>query len=153
MERVALDQLEVILRTHRCSDCTHSNEGVNAVAIQADGKLVAVGWSDALDHRSDHPNTPNYDLALARYTPDGSLDTRFGRGGKVLTTFDSSGNWESRASGIGIQTAGKIVVAGSRGLGAGADPRDFLLVRYGARGSLDGSFGQGGKVTTNFGSR
>jgi uncharacterized delta-60 repeat protein len=123
-----------------------------SLAIQVDGKLVVAGWSDALNHRGDHPNTPNDDIALARYTPEGRLDTSFGRGGKVLTSFDVSGNWETRAWGVVIQPNGKIVVAGDRSLGAGDESRGFLLVRYSRQGRLDGSFGRGGKLLTDFGS-
>jgi hypothetical protein len=48
----------------------HTVDVATAVAIQADGKIVAVGGSD-----------------LARYTSDGRLDPSFGMGGKVITTF------------------------------------------------------------------
>jgi Domain of unknown function (DUF5122) beta-propeller len=43
-----------------------------------------------------------------------------------------------------IQTDGKIVVAG---LGTGYD---FALARYTPDGLLDGSFGRGGRVLTDF---
>ena len=46
----------------------------SAVAIQSDGKLVAVG-------------TWNSMFALARYNADGSLDTSFDGDGKVTTDF------------------------------------------------------------------
>jgi uncharacterized delta-60 repeat protein len=115
-----------------------------AVAIQADGKLVAVGYDDKAG--GYHPREPSEDVfALARYTPNASLDTSFGSGGKVLT---SNGNWDSIARGVVIQPDGRIVAAGNRCLGA--HPCDFLLVRYTAQGRLDGSFGNGGKVTTEF---
>ena len=43
---------------------------------------------------------------------------------------------------------GKIVLAGVTGM----YPPDFGVMRYSADGSLDTTFGQGGKVTTDFGS-
>jgi uncharacterized delta-60 repeat protein len=52
-------------RTNRSPD---AGAGLQALAIQADGKLVVAGWSDGLGHRGDHPMTPNEDVALARYT-------------------------------------------------------------------------------------
>ena len=51
------------------------------MAIQADGKIVAAGKTyDSIDY--------NDDFALARYNTDGTLDTSFGTGGKVITAID-----------------------------------------------------------------
>jgi hypothetical protein len=58
--------------------------GSGRVALQADGKVVAVG------------NVPgfggNSDLALARYNADGSLDRSFGVNGKQITDVDWGGD-------------------------------------------------------------
>lgn len=78
--------------------------------------------------------------------PAGSLDTSFGNGGVVVTDFDSN-NDEGYA--IAIQSDGKIIVAGCAYNVENSNP-DFALVRYNPDGSLDTSFGSGGKVTTNF---
>jgi uncharacterized delta-60 repeat protein len=90
------------------------------------------------------------DFALARFNADGSLDTTFGQMGMVVTVFTCcrSGARESasKAAAVAIQSDGKIVAAG---LGAGYD---FGLARYTVRGRLDPTFGDGGKVTTDFGS-
>ena len=110
-----------------------SGGGARAVAIQRDGKIVAAGDS-FVGHRLE--------FALARYTADGKLDPSFGRGGTVLTDF---GSWGGGAA-VAIDAHGKIVVAGE----SGSD--DFALARYSVDGSLDQSFGSGGKVVTNFGS-
>ncbi len=115
-----------------------------AIAIQSDGKIVAAGANYYGFYESDPP--PNYDFFLVRYNADGSLDSTFGTGGKVITTF-SSANIGARD--LVIQPDGKIVVVSSNGgyyLGEG-----FLLVRYNINGSLDNSFGTGGMVSTNFG--
>jgi uncharacterized delta-60 repeat protein len=132
---------------------TDKSAGIAALAIDPDGKLVAAGATDALDHRGDHPNTINDDVAVARYTPEGKLDASFGRRGKVITSFGDAGNWDTGASAVVIQSNGKIVVAGPRSLGAGDESHDFLLMRYTSQGRLDGTFGRGGKVLTDFGSR
>ena len=107
------------------------------VAIQPDGKIVAAGYSDAGGNR---------DFALVRYNADGSLDTTFGGGGKVLTDFGAAS--DDDAVRVALQPDGKIVVAGYS-----ERPRhcDFALVRYNADGSLDPSFGAGGKVLTDLG--
>ncbi|MEV6297277.1 calcium-binding protein [Streptomyces sp. NPDC051896] len=112
-------------------------DSAQGVALQADGKIVAAGFSNA--HGGN-------DFALARYNNDGSLDSAFGSGGKVLTDFGTGGN--DIANGV-VVTDGKIVAAGSSDSGG---TNDFALARYNTTdGSLDTSFGTGGLVTTDFG--
>lgn len=102
------------------------------VAIQSDGKIVAVGSSD---------NT--LDFALARYNADGTLDLTFGTGGKVMTSI---GMWDDAFSAV-IQPDGKIIAVGSTSVDS-FSYTDFALVRYNVDGSLDSGFGSGGKVIT-----
>jgi uncharacterized delta-60 repeat protein len=113
-----------------------SDEEVLAVAIQSDGKVIAVGFSN---------NGSNNDVALVRYNTDGSLDNSFGTNGKVTTAI---GSGRDEAIDIAIQSDGKIVVAGMSHNGTDLD---FAVVRYEADGSLDSGFGTGGKVTTDIG--
>lgn len=101
-----------------------------AVARQADGKIVTAGTS------AD-------DFALARYNPDGSLDTTFSDDGKLTTDFGS----RDEANAVAVQNDGKIVAAGNAD-----ESNDFALARYNADGSLDTTFSGDGKVTTDFGS-
>ncbi len=108
----------------------------NAIAIQPDNKIVAAGYDS---------NGANNDFALARYNADGSLDTSFGAGGKVSTAI--GGSYEIATS-IVIETDNKIIAAGYTYNGIN---EDFALVRYNSNGSLDNSFGTGGKVVTAFG--
>jgi len=82
-------------------------------------------------------------FALARYGSNGSLDPSFGAGGKVITSFGGI----DQASAVTLQPDGKIVVAGQTDTGISID---FALARYMPDGSLDGAFGSGGRVTTNF---
>jgi len=114
-----------------------SDEDAYAVAIQADGKIVVAGYAFT---------GSNLDIALVRYNTDGSLDGSFGTGGRVTTAV---GFGNDRAYAVTIQADGKIVVAGEAYNGSNDD---FALVRYNTDGSLDGSFGTGGKVTTAVGS-
>jgi uncharacterized delta-60 repeat protein len=74
----------------------------------------------------------------------GDLDSKFGTDGKVITDFGG----EEAASALAIGTRGIIVVAGRTGP---SFSEDILLVRYGANGGLDTSFGDGGKVITDLG--
>ena len=122
------------------TDLNHSTDIASAVAIQVDGKLVVVGTSYKNNDFSDE------DFVVTRYNTDGTLDTTFGRGGKVRTDFPGLA---AVPSSVVIQPDGKIVVAG------GAFPLftflgNFELVRYNPNGSLDRSFGNGGIVTTTF---
>ena len=107
-------------------------DSANGVAIQGDGKIVAVGFSGASD-----------DFALARYNADGSLDTSFSGDGRQTTDFGGSDG----ASDVALQGA-KVIAVGSTGAAASSD---FALARYNADGSLDTSFSGDGKETTDFG--
>src|SRR4029078_3703199 len=122
------------------TDFDHSTDIANAVAIQADGKLVVVGTT----YRDN--DFSNEDFAVARYNPDGTPDKTFGAGGKVQTDFPGLA---AVASSVVIQPDGTIVVAG-RAFPLFTFLGDFKLVRYNSNGSLDTSFGDGGIVTTTF---
>ena len=62
------------------TDFFGSNDNANALLIQPDGKIVAVGWG------LDPSNASGLGFGLARYNTDGSLDPTFGSGGKVAWT-------------------------------------------------------------------
>ncbi|MBK8979513.1 MAG: hypothetical protein IPM29_26735 [Planctomycetes bacterium] len=119
------------------TDFGFSSDQANAVAIGADGRIVAVG------------NTSGNagDFALACYNPDGSLDTTFGSTGRVTTQFGAS---YDMANAVTIQADGRIIAAG-QSYDLNTHRANFALARYNADGTLDGSFGDGGKVTTAFG--
>lgn len=108
-----------------------------AVVVQADGKLVAGGFARGAPTGSD--------FALARFNANGSLDTSFGVGGRVTTDFFGG---DDGMLDLKIQPDGKLVAAGAADSPSAA--KDFALARYNADGSLDASFGSGGKVTTDF---
>ena len=86
-----------------------------SVALQPDGKIVVAG--------NFHLGGGLGDFALARYNPDGSLDTGFGSAGKVTTDFGGIDD----AFSVALQPDGKIVVAG-RSYVAGDD--NFAVARY-----------------------
>lgn len=134
-------------------DKGNSSDSASAVVIQADGKIVAAG-------RSDAPNGDS-NFALIRYNPDGSVDTTFGGNaifpGTTLTDFrqlpdGSRSTDEVRA--LAIQPDGKIVAVGFSNAPNGTDG-NFALVRYNPDGSIDTSFGDNsifpGTVLTDFG--
>ncbi|CAN5525275.1 hypothetical protein BH18ACI1_BH18ACI1_07560 [soil metagenome] len=108
------------------------------IALQVDSKVVAVGY--AVQQTGD--------FAMTRYNANGTLDTNFGNGGKVITEF---GNEFSTANGVVIQADGKIVTAGQASVsGSVSVSFDFALTRHNTNGSIDTNFGNGGKVTTDF---
>ena len=115
------------------------------VAILPDGKIIAVGLTNTFVKFVLKP-----DFAIARYNLDGSLDSTFGVGGKVTTDFRGLGLGDS-ASAAAIQVDGKIVVAGSSEVSAFApDLTQFSIARYNIDGTLDSTFGVGGKVSPFF---
>jgi uncharacterized delta-60 repeat protein len=107
-----------------------------AVATQSDDKILVAGYTQI---------GQSFDFVLARYLPDGSLDTSFGASGKAITDFFGE---VEHASAIAVQPDGKIVVTG---LAYHDDNIDFALARYTVSGALDVDFGGDGKVTTAFG--
>jgi uncharacterized delta-60 repeat protein len=105
--------------------------GVNGLAIQANGRILAAGGSG--------------DFALARYRRDGSLDQSLDADGRVTTDFGR----DEVGQDVVVQPDGKIVLIGtSVEDGPGGD---WALARYNSDGSLDESFGSGGKVLTDLG--
>ena len=110
-----------------------------AVRILPTGKIVAAG---ALNQA----NT-NIGFLVARFNSDGSLDTTFGSGGKTVTTF---GDAAAQANALLVQPDGKVVLVGHSGFGSYSELNDFALARYDTDGSLDNTFGNGGKLKTHF---
>ncbi|MGE3908165.1 MAG: hypothetical protein AB7K36_02355 [Chloroflexota bacterium] len=107
--------------------------------IQPDGKIVVGGKATTLTS----PTQIAQGLALVRYSTDGNLDTTFGNGGVVLTltTLPFNGIANNTVLALALQPDGKIVAAGGP-LGGGVGE----LVRYNPDGSLDTSFGSGGRA-------
>lgn len=108
-----------------------TNDHLSAIAIQPDGRIVAVGSRD---------NGVDPDFVVVRYNPDGSPDLSFDGDGVQFTPIGTNADV---AFDVAIQTDGKIVVAG-RSYGGGFN--DTAVARYNADGSLDTTFGSGGKV-------
>jgi len=102
-----------------------------AMHLQSDGKIVGAG--DTFVSSADS------DFAVIRLTSQGALDPSFSAGGIVTTDFGA----ENRANGLAIQPDGKLIAAGF------AFYQGFALARYNSDGSLDATFGNGGRVTIN----
>ena len=105
------------------------------LALQPDGKILIAGARDNGPYTSA--------MGLMRLSPDGSLDSSFSQDG-VIDPYPTASFVFEGAYGIGLQSDGKVVVAGH---GDG----DFVMFRYNPGGTLDLSFGINGKVATNIG--
>ncbi|TNE47691.1 MAG: T9SS type A sorting domain-containing protein [Bacteroidetes bacterium] len=97
------------------------------IVIQADGKLLVGGETEG---------DPYLQPCMARYNPDGTLDTSFGSGGFVVESFNSG---HSNARWIGLAPDGKIITVGR------ADP-SYRIARYHRDGSPDPSFNGTGEL-------
>src|SRR5207237_1108386 len=118
-----------------------SYQRASAVALQSDGKIVAVGTTwDGSGSQWGH-------FSLVRYNADGSLDLTFGGGDGIVVTQNLGTGWVT-ANTVAIQADGKIIAAGySYGFWLFS-----AMVRLNPSGSLDGAFGGGGVMFTDIGS-
>ncbi len=111
----------------------------DAVVLTADGRILAGGYA-----RWDAGVS---DLAIARYSPGGALDGTFGDGGLALVTFSPPES--ASLSSIAVLPDGHVLAAGSVGLDGSlgiVGSKDYLIVKFKPNGSLDTTFGTGGKV-------
>ena len=113
----------------------HNREYINALALQPDGKIIAAGKEDFY--------IAGGNMGIVRYLPDGSLDESFGNGGLETVQFKNS----SEATGMALQTDGKIVLTGSSG--NLYDTSYLAVARLNANGLIDSSFGTNGLTETN----
>jgi uncharacterized delta-60 repeat protein len=78
---------------------------------------------------------------------DGDLDPSFGNGGRVMTDLAHS---TDIAKAVAIQDDGKLVVVGTAYKDNDYSDEDFAVARYNPDGTLDQSFGNHGRVRTDF---
>jgi uncharacterized delta-60 repeat protein len=111
----------------------------NAVTIQANGRIVVGGTA------------ADYTFAVARFTTDGRLDSGFGGDGVVSGIFPGGSGTLDAVNSVFVQRDGKIVAVGNF---SGADRSERVaLARLKPDGTLDTSFGVGGKVQATLGPR
>jgi uncharacterized delta-60 repeat protein len=105
----------------------------DAVALQNDGKIVVAGEISSL-------------AGVLRLNTNGTLDSGFGAGGMVTINVPSGLGGGVQVIGVAIQIDGKIVAGISTINSDGSE--SFSLARLNPNGSLDGTFGSAGLVTT-----
>lgn len=118
-------------------DIDGKDDGITAIAIQNDGKIVAAGYESGIN-----PNVGN--VAIARLNTNGSLDGSFSTDGKLTTDLGGS---TDKATDITIQPDGNILVSAAGG------NNDFNVVRYLSTGIPDPGFGTNGIYTKDFDGR
>lgn len=109
--------------------------------LQPDGKVLTCGTRQI---------GSTADFFVARFDADGQLDPSFSFDGKVTIDF-SGDSGTDRATGLALQSDGKIVVAGTTNADRGPDHDNFAVARLNADGTLDTTFGAGtGKKVVAF---
>ncbi|MGA1288666.1 MAG: hypothetical protein ACO3ZK_14295, partial [Rubrivivax sp.] len=142
------DSAIVRLNTDGTLDTTFGTDGVairgvagyydqpNSMVLQPDGKILLGGFAQSAEG-------PGF--LLMRLNADGSFDTSFSPGGSdgdgklFVQITDVPSDYGSQ---LALQADGKIVMTGKT-------DTVFGMIRVNADGSLDSSFGAGGKVTVD----
>lgn len=106
------------------------DDAINAIALQADGKIVATGFTE-------NSGNNNRKMATVRYSTNGILDPSFGSAGKVITVIGTN----DMANAIKIQPDKKIIIAGYTNASVG---NNAAMVRFDTLGVLDATFGNSG---------
>lgn len=118
------------------TDLSGNSELGRSVSVQSDGKILVAGHDgDAL--------SATRNLVVVRYESSGNLDASFGSGG--IVSLDFAANWDEGYE-VLQQVNGQLVVAGFATVDS---MRKVALARLNADGTLDGSFGIGGKVVAD----
>ena len=105
---------------------SHTTDILRDIALQPDGKIVAVGA--VITNQVIGGRVPTH-TGIARFNPNGSLDTTFGTGG-LKTTGEDFPFFDVYNEGKAVALApdGKIVVAGNYSSRAGQD--DVMVLRF-----------------------
>jgi uncharacterized delta-60 repeat protein len=105
--------------------------GASAVVLLPNGRLLVAGYAQPNDF------TAGARIALARYLPNGTLDTTFGSAGIVVTPLYTAGSDDPPVDLVAI-AGGKFLVGPHNGY--------TTIARINANGSLDPTFGSGGTI-------
>jgi uncharacterized delta-60 repeat protein len=122
-----------------------ASDSLRSLALQADGKIVAVGLINDNSWGNTSPALGRW--GVARFNTSGTLDKSFDGDGFLATQIIAGQYADAEA--VAIDSFGRIVVGGDTATGT-ATRRDVAVVRYLANGALDTSFGGTGKVQVDF---
>jgi uncharacterized delta-60 repeat protein len=115
----------------------YKRDAATAVVIDASGRIVLAGYAERNYWR-------DYDFGVARLTTNGNLDLTFSGDGKQTIAFNQGGNGEDAASGVALDSLGRIVVVGTAQFNSTGN-YDFGVARLTANGALDTAFSGDGK--------
>ncbi len=124
-------------------------EYASSVVLAPDNRIVAAGWAN----NNSNLQGGKPDFAIARYHPDGSLDSSFDGDGRFTLDFDGINDYD-QAYGVAVQANGKIIAVGyAKNLDRNPNGThiDFAILRLNPDGTPDASFGNNGRVWTDFG--
>ena len=129
--------------TSNCPD-----DGFRDVVVQADGRLVAVGYANTT---MDQATNAKNNVSVARFTSNGSFDNTFSGDGRLSTAISSTTSFLSDvAEEVHVQSDGRILVGAysddgtDNGAGTVISQNNFAALRYTSDGTLDTSFGGDG---------
>ena len=132
------------------ADSFTSYSSISSIKLQSDGKIVAAISAYTTVYDTNKIN-------LIRLNTDGTYDNSFGVNGKshISLGLHVNGFYGGTCNDIAIQPDGKILAAGVidsliPSLFILFSNQDFMLARINSNGTLDSSFGQNGKIRTNF---
>jgi uncharacterized delta-60 repeat protein len=112
------------------------SSGLVYFGFEHDGQLIVGGEFN----RSSTPE-PDYEATIFRLHPDGSLDTSFGGGDGIAQGFFAQQG--GVLGDLEIQPDGKLLISGGTRVGDGTG---FVIGRANQDGSVDTTFGDGGRV-------
>jgi len=113
-----------------------SRSEANAIALDSSNKILVAGF--AIESQTN--------ILLARYNTNGTLDTSgFNNPNGYVTLSVGTG---ATANAVGVQSTGKIIVAGTSVNGG---TPSFTLARFTSTGTLDTTFGSSGITLTQIG--
>ncbi len=126
------------------TDFDHNYDVADALVGLPDGSILAAG-----EGGTALPGGGGTDdqFGIAKYAPNGTLDTSFGGGDGLVTTNLAVPGFD-RIEALAVQKDGKIVAAGATDL-LGSGNREWVVARYLANGDPDTGFGTNGATLTN----
>ena len=123
------------------TDFANGQDNAMAVAVQADGKMLAAGEVRI-------PPATSNDVGVARYTASGALDSSFGSGGKMSLDVDGS---VDTVRALAVQDDGRILLAGDSTFPSQGNLSKMTVIRLLANGLRDTTFGSNGVANVSFG--
>lgn len=116
----------------------YSIDGIYAVKLQSNGKIILAGYTDAQN------SIEVYNSALVRLNTDGTIDTSFGTNGKTITNIPASSGGVCT---ISITNENAIIAGSIINFNSNGNTKIGLL-KYDSNGNLDTTFGTNGITMT-----